>query len=120
MPYVDALQDTGEVVEPPIGPLAAASAEETERILHWLEGDGVRLVSVSGEWTCPVHGAGGQRWQLEPLAARAGEVSPFDEPRTHRPLHRPPGAVPSGRPETAARAAPQPGPEADAPRAAAG
>jgi DNA polymerase-3 subunit epsilon len=100
MPYVEALCETGEVVNPPVGPLAAATAEETERILRWLEGDGVRLVSVSGEWSCPVHGAGGQRWQLEPLAARATEISPFDEPRPGRPLHRPPGAVPSGAPES--------------------
>jgi DNA polymerase III subunit epsilon len=81
MPYVDALRDTGEVVEAPHSPEPAASPEETERILHWLETDGVRLVSVSGEWSCPVHGAAGQRWQLEPLVAqatRASEVSPFE------------------------------------------
>ncbi len=98
MPYVEALARSGEVVAQPIGPVPAASAEETERILRWLEGDGVRLVNVSGEWSCPVHGAGGQRWQLEPLAARATEVSPFDEPRPSRPLHQPAGAVPSGAP----------------------
>jgi DNA polymerase-3 subunit epsilon len=63
-----------------------------------LERDGIRLVSVTGEWSCPVHGAGGQRWQLDPLAAQAGQVSPFDEPRSSRPMHRPPGAVPSGSP----------------------
>jgi DNA polymerase-3 subunit epsilon len=117
MPYVDALCETGEVVSPPVGPLAAATAEETERILRWLEGDGVRLVSVSGEWSCPVHGAGGQRWQLEPLAARASEVSPFDEPRPSRPLHQPPGAVPSGAPESPGR---PPGFQGSAPQAAAG
>ncbi len=98
MPYVGALRDTGEVVDRPRGPSPAASAEEAEKVLRWLEADGVRLVSLSGEWTCPVHGAGGQRWELEPLAARAGQVSPFDEPRASRPLHRPPGAVPSGAP----------------------
>ncbi len=44
MPYVAALRDTGEVVAPPVGPAPAASPEETEKILHWLERDGVRLV----------------------------------------------------------------------------
>jgi DNA polymerase-3 subunit epsilon len=96
MPYVDALRETGEVVEQPSGPVPAASPEETEKVLNWLEGDGVRLVSLSGEWTCPVHGAGAQRWELEPLAVRSGQVSPFDEPRASRMLHQPPGAVPSG------------------------
>ena len=33
-------------------------AEESERILRWLESPGVRLVDVDGEWTCPVAGAG--------------------------------------------------------------
>ena len=31
--------------------------------------------SVDGTWACPVHGAGGQRWQLEPLAARAARLA---------------------------------------------
>jgi DNA polymerase-3 subunit epsilon len=98
MPYVAALRDTGEVVEQPQGPALAASPEETEKVLHWLEGDGVRLVSLTGEWSCPVYGAGGQRWELEPLASRAGQVSPFDETGLPRPRHQPAGAVPSGNP----------------------
>jgi DNA polymerase-3 subunit epsilon len=106
MPYVAALQDTGEVVEQPAGPAPAASPEETEKILSWLEGAGIRLVSLSGEWSCPVHGAGGQRWELEPLAARAGDVSPFDEPRHTRSLHRPAGAIRSGDPATDNAASP--------------
>ena len=35
----------------------ASTAEESERILHWLELPGVRLVEIDGEWTCPVRGA---------------------------------------------------------------
>ncbi|WP_278256233.1 hypothetical protein [Nocardioides convexus] len=42
---------------PGLGPTPAATAEETERILRWLESPGVRLVDVVGEWTCPVGGA---------------------------------------------------------------
>ena len=39
------------------GPTPAASAEESEQILRWLEQPGVRLVHVEGEWTCPIRGA---------------------------------------------------------------
>ena len=39
------------------GPVPAATAEETEKVLRWLESPGVRLVDVDGEWTCPVAGA---------------------------------------------------------------
>src|SRR3546814_1635886 len=35
----------------------AATAEESEKLLNWLESDGIRLVDVEGEWTCPVGGA---------------------------------------------------------------
>ncbi|MFC5728374.1 MULTISPECIES: DEDD exonuclease domain-containing protein [Nocardioides] len=56
--YVDSLRASAETVLPTVGPAPAASAEESERILRWLESPGVRLVDVVGEWTCPVHGAG--------------------------------------------------------------
>ncbi|REF34891.1 DEDD exonuclease domain-containing protein [Thermasporomyces composti] len=48
---------SAETVEPPPPPRPAATAEETERILAWLEQPGVRLVELSGEWSCPVAGA---------------------------------------------------------------
>jgi DNA polymerase-3 subunit epsilon len=35
----------------------AASAEETERILAWLERPDTRLVETSGDWVSPVRGA---------------------------------------------------------------
>jgi DNA polymerase-3 subunit epsilon len=56
--YVDQLRASAETVLPTIGPVPAATAEESERILRWLEQPGVRLVEVDGEWTCPVAGAG--------------------------------------------------------------
>jgi DNA polymerase-3 subunit epsilon len=56
--YVDKLRAGAETVVPSIGPLPAATAEESERILRWLELPGVRLVDIDGEWTCPVPGAG--------------------------------------------------------------
>jgi DNA polymerase-3 subunit epsilon len=56
--YVVSLRASAETVIPTVGPAPAASAEESERILRWLESPGVRLVDVVGEWTCPVQGAG--------------------------------------------------------------
>src|SRR5690606_20927501 len=51
--YVAGLRASAETVRDAPGPVPAASAEETERILHWLESPGVRLIDVEGEWTCP-------------------------------------------------------------------
>ncbi len=55
--WVLELQASAETVVPGPGPLPASTAEEAELILRWLESDGVRLVHVEGEWTCPVAGA---------------------------------------------------------------
>lgn len=52
-----ALLATAETVRPGPGPTPCASAEETERVLAWLERDDVRLVEVSEDWTYPVAGA---------------------------------------------------------------
>jgi DNA polymerase-3 subunit epsilon len=56
--YVDVLRAGAETVATAPGPVPAASAEESEAILRWLEKPGVRLVDVRGEWVCPVEGAG--------------------------------------------------------------
>ncbi len=74
LPYVASLRATAEVVAVPVGP--AASAEETEIILRWLEEPGVRIVELDGTWSCPVGGAGGLRASLEP--GRPADVAPFD------------------------------------------
>ncbi|MEJ7832611.1 MAG: DEDD exonuclease domain-containing protein [Nocardioides sp.] len=55
--FVDSLRVEAETVTTAPGPVPAASAEETERVLRWLESPDVRLVHVEGEWTCPVRGA---------------------------------------------------------------
>jgi len=65
-PYVRALRETGEHVEPAVPPLPAAHPEETEQVAAWLEQEGVRLVSVRGRWSCPVRGAGWARALLDP------------------------------------------------------
>jgi DNA polymerase-3 subunit epsilon len=48
---------TAETVRPGPGPVPAASAEETERILAWLERADTRLVETSGDWVSPARGA---------------------------------------------------------------
>lgn len=77
MPYVQALTDSAEVVLPAPWPAPAASPEETEKILRWLEQPGVRIVDLQGEWTCPVGGAGGARAVLEPQVVSRHEVPGF-------------------------------------------
>jgi DNA polymerase-3 subunit epsilon len=67
MPYVEALRASAEVVPPALSPATAATPEESERILRWLDAPGVRIVDIDGEWTCPVGGATGVRHQLEPV-----------------------------------------------------
>ncbi len=80
-PYVEALEATSENVEPVPGPAPSASAEETEKVLRWMESAGVRLIAIEGEWTCPVHGAGAAHAALDPDAtAHHRDVVGFDEP----------------------------------------
>ena len=57
MPYIEALRASAEVVAPALPPATAATAEESEKILRWLESPGVRIVDIDGVWTCPVGGA---------------------------------------------------------------
>ncbi|MEU4425636.1 DEDD exonuclease domain-containing protein [Actinoplanes sp. NPDC024001] len=56
-PTLDAARLTAETVLPGSGPVPAASAEETERILAWLERPDTRLVETAGDWVSPVRGA---------------------------------------------------------------
>lgn len=62
--YVAELRLSAETVRDAPGPVPAASAEESERVLRWLESTGVRLIEVEGEWACPVAGAGRHLEQL--------------------------------------------------------
>lgn len=64
-PFVESLTATAEVVIPGPGPVHAASAEETECILRWLESPGVRLVEIDGEWSLPAHGAARHKARIE-------------------------------------------------------
>ena len=77
MPYIAALRASAEVVARPVAPSTAATTEESEKILRWLESPGVRIVDVDGAWTCPVGGAAPVRAELEPLETARREVSGF-------------------------------------------
>ena len=79
-PYIEALAASAENVNPSPGPAPSASAEETEKILRWLESAGVRIVSMDGMWTCPVHGAGAAHASLDPDSTAYHDVVDFDEP----------------------------------------
>ena len=72
--WVTELAASAETVLPTFGPLPAATAEEAETLLRWLESDGVRLVHVDGDWTCPVRGAERHSAAYSPTRA---DLEPF-------------------------------------------
>jgi DNA polymerase-3 subunit epsilon len=63
------------------GPAPSATAEETEKILRWLEAPGLRLVEVDGEWTCPVGGATRHLALHDAVNQSRLDLVPFDERR---------------------------------------
>jgi DNA polymerase-3 subunit epsilon len=69
--------------------LPATTAEETEKVLRWLESDGVRLVHVDGEWSCPVGGATKHLRVHDAVEASRASLVPFDERRPLPTLHQP-------------------------------
>lgn len=84
-PYVSAMVSTAETVEPAPAPLPAATAEETECVLRWLETPGTRLVEVEGSWVYPAPGAGA----YTSLVAAVGDdraARPFADRRGLRPV----------------------------------
>ena len=87
--YVTGLRASAESVRPGPGPVPAATAEESERILRWLEAAGVRLVDVEGSWTCPVAGAGRHLAVHDAVERSRRELVPFDERRELTTAHRP-------------------------------
>ncbi len=76
MPYVEALRASAEVVAPAPPPSTAATAEESEKILRWLESPGVRIVDVDGIMDLPGRrvGSGASRARAagDLAASRAG------------------------------------------------
>jgi DNA polymerase-3 subunit epsilon len=93
-PVAAALVASAEVVEPGHGPTPAATAEETECVLRWLERPGVRLVGLDGTWASPAHGAGGVRvWADAAEDARTALGGGLGDRRDIRPVHQPGAAV---------------------------
>jgi DNA polymerase-3 subunit epsilon len=87
--YVETLRASAETVVPGPGPTPAATAEETEKLLRWLESDGVRLVHVEGEWTCPLGGATKHLRVHDAVEQSRQRLVPFEDHRGLRPEHQP-------------------------------
>jgi len=78
--WVRTLRAGAETVVPGPGPAPATTPQESELVLRWLETDGVRLVYVDGDWTCPVGGARRLLPLLDGATGARSSVVPFDEP----------------------------------------
>jgi len=87
--YVTELRASAETVATAAGPVPAATAEETERILRWLESPGIRLVDVDGEWTCPIAGATRHLALHDAVNQSRLTLVPFDDRRAVSPVHQP-------------------------------
>jgi DNA polymerase-3 subunit epsilon len=83
------LQQTAETVIPRPGPAPAATAEESETILRWLEAPQTRLVHIEGVWSCPVGGAESSRELLDSISGSRDWLVPFDQPRLTSTVSRP-------------------------------
>ncbi|HEU4811835.1 MAG TPA: DEDD exonuclease domain-containing protein [Nocardioides sp.] len=87
--FVAELRSSAETVSTAPGPVPAATAEETEKVLRWLESPGIRLVEVDGEWTCPVAGATRHLAVHDAVNESRLSLVPFDDRRDLSTLHRP-------------------------------
>jgi DNA polymerase-3 subunit epsilon len=87
--WVTQLRESAETVIGGPGPTPAATAEESEQILRWLEQPGVRLVHVEGEWSCPVRGATRHLAIHDGVEHSRTMLVPFDERRPLGTVHQP-------------------------------
>ncbi|MGI8870828.1 MAG: DEDD exonuclease domain-containing protein [Mycobacteriales bacterium] len=88
-PCIDALVATCETVLPEPGPLPAATSEETESILRWLDQPGTRLVDTTDAWASPANGAGKLTRWLALVDAGRDAANPFADRRRLRLESRP-------------------------------
>lgn len=84
-PYLDALLATAETVTPAAPPQPAATAEEAECVLRWLEQPGTRLVELDGTWASPAHSARAYLPLVESVDDDRRAARPFDDRRRLRP-----------------------------------
>ena len=87
--FVTELAASAETVGTAPGPVPAATAEETERVLRWLESPGIRLIEVDGEWTCPLAGATRHLALHDAVNQSRLTLVPFDDRRDLTPVHQP-------------------------------
>jgi DNA polymerase-3 subunit epsilon len=87
--FVTELAASAETVATAPGPVPAATAEETEKVLRWLESPGVRLVDVDGEWTCPLGGATRHLALHDAVNHSRLSLVPFDDRRDLATVHQP-------------------------------
>jgi DNA polymerase-3 subunit epsilon len=87
--YVEQLRLSAETVSPGLGPTPAATAEETEKILRWLESSGIRLAHLDGVWACPVRGASRHLAAHDAVEESRLSLVPFDERRSLPTHHQP-------------------------------
>lgn len=81
---ITSLVASAEVVENKDSILPASTYEEVEKLLSYLESEGIRLVSLEGEWSSPVFGAGAARYELEKIRNRDQEAANFWVSSTQR------------------------------------
>ncbi|MGY1807502.1 DEDD exonuclease domain-containing protein [Blastococcus sp. SYSU D00669] len=90
--------------ETPVGPEdePAASVDETELVMRWIEKPGTRLVQVEGVLACPAPGTGPYTGFLDRVEAGRAERDPFADSRSLGTRARPdrvrPEAAPNRRP----------------------
>ena len=87
--YVAELRLSAETVGDAPGPVPAATAEESEKVLRWLESEGVRLVDVEGEWACPVAGATRHLALHDAVSESRRSLVPFADRRDITTVHQP-------------------------------
>jgi DNA polymerase-3 subunit epsilon len=71
----DSLRVTSEIIEENDSILPASSHEEVEKILRYLESDGVSLYELDGEWSMPTFGSAVARSQFTRLELLRSELS---------------------------------------------
>ena len=88
-PWIGSLRAGAETVLPGPGITPAASAEETEKVLRWLEQPGVRLVHLEGTWSCPVGSAQSRLADFDAVSSARAALVAFEDRRDLRPVHQP-------------------------------